>query len=57
MVRGRRPEEGQVRGEVLKVRLTTAKQDEMDTVRGSESRSAFARAAIDDRIAARKGKK
>lgn len=56
MVRGRRPEEGQVRGEVLKVRLTTAKQDEMDAVRGTESRSAFARAAIDDRIAARKGK-
>ena len=40
---------------MLKVRLTTAKQDEMDAVRGTESRSAFARAAIDDRIAARKG--
>ena len=45
-----------MRGEVLKVRLTTAKQDEMDAVRGAETRSAFARAAIDDRIAARKGK-
>lgn len=57
MVRGRRPEEGQVRDEVLKVRLTAAKRGEIDAVRGDETLSQFAREAINDRIRARKGKK
>lgn len=56
MVMGRRPEEGQVRDEVLKVRITQATNKELEAARGAESRAEFAREAIKDRIRARKGR-
>ena len=55
MVRGRRPEEGSVRDEVLKVRLTQELKADVEATRGAESRSQFARAAIEERVHARKG--
>ena len=55
MVRGRRPEEGSVRDEVLKVRLTQELKADVDAVRGPENRSEFARAAIEERVRSRKG--
>ena len=55
MVRGRRPEERSVRDEVLKVRLTQELKADVEATRGAESRSQFARAAIEERVRARKG--
>ncbi len=57
MVLGRPRKEGPLLSEVLKVRIAQAKADELDEVRGEQSRSDFTRAAINDRITALRGKK
>ena len=57
MVRGRRPVEGSPRTEVLKCRLTATDSSDIEDVRGTETRSDFAREAIRDRVRARRAGK
>ena len=49
--RGRPPETGVTRGEVLCARFDGTKVEQIDAVRGSKSRSAFVREAVDEKLA------
>lgn len=46
----RPPETGTTRGEVVCTRLTDERVAKIDQARGAQSRSAFIRAAIDEKI-------